>query len=68
LKEALVDEFEDVFHAEGDIVDKEDCCVGVKVLWGEGELMESIVAEGGEGFHTADAVAGFGSILLVVKW
>ena len=55
-----MDEFEYVFHTEGDIVDKEDCCIGVKVIRGKGERVESLVAEDGEGFHTVDACAGFG--------
>jgi hypothetical protein len=32
---------------------------GVEVLRGEGERVESFVAEDGEGFHTIDARAGF---------
>ena len=60
LQDTLVDELEDVFHAEGDVIDKEDRCVWVKVLWGGGKRVESLVAEDCEGFHTVDARAGFG--------
>ena len=59
LQDTLVDELEDVFHAEGDVVDEEDRCVWVKVLWGGGERVESLVAEDGKGFDTVDARAGF---------
>lgn len=54
-----MDEFEDVFYIEGDVVNKEDCYIGVKVIRGEGERVESLVAEDGEGFYTVDTCAGF---------
>jgi hypothetical protein len=50
----------DIFHMEGNDVDKEGCCVGAKVIRSEGERVESLVAEDGEGFHTVDACADFG--------
>jgi hypothetical protein len=60
LQETLVDELQHVFHAEGDILDEDDGGVGGEGFGGGVEGLERLVAEGGEGFDTVDAVAGLG--------
>ena len=60
LEKALVDELEDVFHAEGDVVDEEDGRVGGEIFGRGREWVEGLVAENGERFNTIDAIARFG--------
>src|SRR5437763_16128916 len=55
-----MDELEDVFHAEGDIIDEDDGGVGGVVFWDQGEWAEGLVAEEGERLDAIDVTAGFG--------
>jgi hypothetical protein len=60
LEKALVDELEDVFHAEGDAADEEGGCVRGEIFGRGREWVEGLVAEGGKRFNTIDTVARFG--------
>lgn len=55
-----MDELEDVFHAEGDVVNEEDGRIEGEIFGRGREWVEGLVAEDGERFNTIDAVARFG--------
>lgn len=58
LSLALVDEFEDVFHAEGDVVDEDDG--GVEFGEGRGVVEDGLKREVAESGEPNDAVADLG--------
>jgi hypothetical protein len=68
LQEALVDEFEDIFHAEADAVGKEDCCFGVKVIWAKVSRWKAWLRGMVRASTLSTPAPTLGSILLVVKW